>query len=163
MHLHTLRTLLDAALRYEYVIVHMEHTLTIVREVCIPQLPESAGCSVVCYCCTVLPWQYSHLHALALRVTQPLPHCCHTTANVLLSYLYYYCYDCFHKQLTTGQTFFKLYKEFKGSMSAYAALLKSKLPQPVSGGSVGLSQQYRIAENGEVPICYIINTGKHIN
>lgn len=64
-------------------------------------------------------------------------------------------------KLTTGQTFFKLYKEFKGSMAAYAAALKNTLPLPVSGGSVGLSQQYKIAEGGEVAICYVINTSEY--
>ena len=37
--------------------------------------------------------------------------------------------------MTTGQTFFKLYKEFKGSMSAYAGSLKGKLPQATSTGT----------------------------
>eukprot|EP00611_Tribonema_gayanum_P022026 TRINITY_DN4353_c0_g1_i2.p1 TRINITY_DN4353_c0_g1~~TRINITY_DN4353_c0_g1_i2.p1 ORF type:complete len:360 (-),score=131.75 TRINITY_DN4353_c0_g1_i2:204-1256(-) len=46
-------------------------------------------------------------------------------------------------------------------MSGYAATLKAKLPPPVSGGSVGLSQQFRIPDDGEVAVCYVINTAEY--
>jgi hypothetical protein len=54
--------------------------------------------------------------------------------------------------LTTGTTFFKLFTAFQDCLSTYAGILGSKLP------SRGLSGFLQLAPDGELAICYIVNT-----
>ncbi len=43
-------------------------------------------------------------------------------------------------QLTTGQTFFKLFKEFKTCLGDYAVLLRQKLPRSSGTNTIGTQQ-----------------------
>ncbi|CAM9566172.1 unnamed protein product [Discosporangium mesarthrocarpum] len=61
-------------------------------------------------------------------------------------------------KLTTGQTFFNLHQEFKTCLRTFVKLLKGNLPTPQT--AVG-GQQYRIPEDGEVTVCYTINTAEY--
>eukprot|EP01032_Pedospumella_encystans_P018155 gene18155-20675_t len=62
--------------------------------------------------------------------------------------------------LTNGQTFLSLSKEFKTCMIHYIELLMKRIPPGVTHGSSKLVT-YVIPPNGELNMCYLINTGEY--
>ena len=62
--------------------------------------------------------------------------------------------------LTTGQTFFKLYKEFKSCLGSYAKALMAKLPASTNGQALG-TPQYRLKDGVELDVCYTVNTADY--
>jgi hypothetical protein len=61
--------------------------------------------------------------------------------------------------LTTGQTFLSLSREFKTCMIQYVEMLMRRCPPavPVGGNLV----TFRLPPNGELSMCYLINTGEY--
>jgi len=62
--------------------------------------------------------------------------------------------------LTNGQTFLSLSKEFKTCMLQYVELLMKRIPPGVTNHSTKLVT-YAIPPNGELNMCYLINTGEY--
>jgi hypothetical protein len=62
--------------------------------------------------------------------------------------------------LTTSTTFFTLSKEFRTCLNRYAKHLRGKLPGP-TGPTGAASPVFKLAEGGEVDICYVINTAEY--
>jgi hypothetical protein len=60
-------------------------------------------------------------------------------------------------RLTTGQTFFKLFKAFKACLGDYARNLQAKFPPSAGTGVLG-TNQYKITEGGQLMVCYVVNT-----
>ena len=63
--------------------------------------------------------------------------------------------------LTTGQTFLSLSKEFKTCMMHYIDLLMQRCPAGVSIGGGSSLLTYKLPPNGELSMCYLINTGEY--
>lgn len=61
--------------------------------------------------------------------------------------------------LTTGQTFLSLSKEFKTCMIQYVEMLMKRCPPAVPLG--GNLVTYKLPPNGEMSLCYLINTGEY--
>ncbi|CAM9703482.1 unnamed protein product [Laminaria digitata] len=60
-------------------------------------------------------------------------------------------------KFTTGQTFFDLHQEYNLCLREYASLLQTRLP--ASQATAG--QQHRLADDGEVTVCYVVNTAEY--
>jgi hypothetical protein len=59
--------------------------------------------------------------------------------------------------LTTGQSFLALTEEFQSCMHQYIDILKARCPQEVSANP----PIYRLPQNGEITLSYLINTGEY--
>ncbi len=59
--------------------------------------------------------------------------------------------------LTNGQTFFALSEEFRSCMRKYVVMLKNRCPPEISSNP----PSFRIPADGEMNICYLINTGEY--
>ncbi|CAM9358933.1 unnamed protein product, partial [Chrysoparadoxa australica] len=61
-------------------------------------------------------------------------------------------------KLSTGQTFFKLFKEYQSCLKAYSASLAAMLP---SASASVTGPQYKLGEGGERTVCYVANTAEY--
>jgi hypothetical protein len=66
-------------------------------------------------------------------------------------------------QLTVGQTFLSLTKEFKACMIQYVELLRNRCPTGIvqMGAPAGSPSVYRLSPGMEITVCHLLNTGEY--